>query len=156
MSVSNRALRARAQSRRLLAFAALGLMSSLAPAAYPDKPIKIMVPWSPGGATDQIARLLAPPLSQAMGVPVIVENKAGAGGVVSRIDADGRVLTQRLGDADLKAIHIAPSDDYSGLGYASGVGGQIWITEDSGWTWKKGPNVGRTILGVDEIGLGHN
>lgn len=81
---------------------------------------------------------------------------AGAGGVVSRIDADGRVLTQRLGDADLKTIHIAPSVDYSGLGYASGVGGQIWITEDSGWTWKKGPNVGRTILGVDEIGLGHN
>lgn len=81
---------------------------------------------------------------------------AGAGGVVSRIDADGRVLTQRLGDADLKTIHIAPSDDYSGLGYAAGVGGQVWITEDSGWTWKKGPKVNGTVLGVDEIGLGHN
>jgi photosystem II stability/assembly factor-like uncharacterized protein len=81
---------------------------------------------------------------------------AGAGGLISRIDADGRVLTQRLGTADLKTIHIAPSDDYTGLGYAAGVGGQVWITEDSGWTWKKGPNVGRTVLGVDEIGLGHN
>jgi len=81
---------------------------------------------------------------------------AGAGGVVSRVDADGRVLTQRLGEADLKTIHIAPSDDYTGLGYAAGVGGQVWITEDSGWTWKKGPNVGRTVLGADEIGLGHN
>lgn len=81
---------------------------------------------------------------------------AGAGGVVSRIDADGRVLTQRLGDLDLKTIHIAPSDDYSGAGYAAGVGGQVWITEDSGWTWKMGPNVGRTVLGADEIGLGHN
>jgi photosystem II stability/assembly factor-like uncharacterized protein len=81
---------------------------------------------------------------------------AGAGGVVSRIDADGRVLTQRVGNADLKTLHIAPSDDYSGLGYAAGEGGQIWITEDSGWTWKLGPNVGRTVLGADEIGLGHN
>ncbi len=81
---------------------------------------------------------------------------AGAHGVLSRIDADGRVLTQRLGDFDLKTIHIAPSDDYGGLGFAAGVGGQVWITEDSGWTWKMGPNVGRTVLGADEIGFGHN
>lgn len=81
---------------------------------------------------------------------------AGANGVVSRIDRDGRVLTQHLGTSDLKTIHIAPSDDYTGLGYAAGEGGQVWITEDSGWTWKKGPNLGRTVLGADEIGFGHN
>ncbi len=81
---------------------------------------------------------------------------AGEGGVVSRIDADGRVLTQRVGNANLKTIHITPSDDYTGLGYAAGEGGQVWITEDSGWTWKAGPNLGRTVLGADEIGLGHN
>jgi photosystem II stability/assembly factor-like uncharacterized protein len=80
----------------------------------------------------------------------------GDGGVVSRVDLEGRVLTQRLGTADLKAIHIAPSDDYTGRGYAAGVGGQIWITDDSGWTWTKGPNAGRTVLSVDEIGPGHN
>lgn len=81
---------------------------------------------------------------------------AGAGGAISRIDADGRVLTQRVGTANLRTIHIAPSDDYTGLGYAAGDGGQVWITEDSGWSWKLGPNVGRTVLGADEIGLGHN
>jgi tripartite-type tricarboxylate transporter receptor subunit TctC len=68
--------------RRMLILALMGLMGPAALAAYPDKPIKIMVPWAPGGATDQIARMLAQPLSQAMGVPVIVENKGGAGGVI--------------------------------------------------------------------------
>lgn len=80
----------------------------------------------------------------------------GAGGLVSRIDVDGRVISQRIGSADLKTIHVAPSDDYTGLGYAAGVGGQIWLTRDSGWTWEMGPNVGRTVLGADEIGFGHN
>ena len=80
----------------------------------------------------------------------------GDGGIVSRIATNGQVLTQHVGTADLKTIHIAPSDDYTGTGYAAGVGGQIWITQDSGWTWNQGPNVGRTVLGADEIGLGHN
>ena len=48
--------------------------------SYPDKPIKLIVPWAPGGATDQIGRTLAQALSHNMGVPVVVENKGGAGG----------------------------------------------------------------------------
>lgn len=80
----------------------------------------------------------------------------GSAGVVSRIDLEGRVLTQHVGSADLKALHIAPSDGYTGLGYAAGVGGQVWITEDSGWTWKPGPQAAGTVLGIDEIGFGHN
>lgn len=80
----------------------------------------------------------------------------GAAGVVSRIGTDGQVLTQRLGTADLKTVHVAPSDDYTGLGYAAGVGGQIYVTRDSGWTWELGPNVGHTVLAADEIGVGHN
>ena len=80
----------------------------------------------------------------------------GTHGVVSRVDRNDQVLTQYVGTADLKTIHIAESDDYTGTGYAAGVGGQIWITQDSGWTWTQGPNVGRTVLGADEIGDGHN
>jgi len=80
----------------------------------------------------------------------------GDNGVVSRIDDEGRVLTQHVGEATLMAVHISQSDDYSGVGYASGVGGQVWLTDDAGWTWTKGPNVGRTVLGVDQIGFGHN
>ncbi|WP_353431582.1 tripartite tricarboxylate transporter substrate binding protein [Polynucleobacter sp. MWH-UH23A] len=49
-------------------------------AAYPDKSIKFLVPWPPGGATDQVARILTVPLSKELGVSVFVENKGGAGG----------------------------------------------------------------------------
>lgn len=49
-------------------------------AQYPNKPIKLVVPYSPGGATDVIGRVLAQHLSPALGQQVIIENKAGAGG----------------------------------------------------------------------------
>jgi tripartite-type tricarboxylate transporter receptor subunit TctC len=63
------------------ALCALALFSGLAMAdTYPSKPIRFVVPWPAGGATDQVARILAQPLSQAMGVPVVVDNKGGAGG----------------------------------------------------------------------------
>jgi tripartite-type tricarboxylate transporter receptor subunit TctC len=49
-------------------------------AAYPDKSIKFLVPWPPGGATDQVARILAIPLTKELEVSIFVENKGGAGG----------------------------------------------------------------------------
>ena len=72
--------------RTLLAAAsalALGLAALPANAqGFPDKPIRMIVPWSPGGSTDIIGRTLAARVSQTSGQQVIVENKPGAGGAI--------------------------------------------------------------------------
>ena len=62
--------------------------------AYPNKPIKLQVPFAPGGTTDIVARVISEPLGKALGQSVIVENKAGGGGVVgatetARVAPDG-------------------------------------------------------------------
>jgi len=88
------------RSRRLIqcaAAAALALACSLAAAAFPDKPIRVVVPFPAGGATDLVARLLGFRLGQVLGQPVIVENRSGAGGnigadVVAKAAADGYTL----------------------------------------------------------------
>ena len=68
--------------QRLAALAVLGFAALAAQAAYPDKPVKIMIGFPAGGPLDAHARLLAERLGQVLGQPVIIDYKAGAGGTV--------------------------------------------------------------------------
>ncbi|MPZ42985.1 MAG: tripartite tricarboxylate transporter substrate binding protein [Betaproteobacteria bacterium] len=63
--------------------AALGLTAALCPAQeYPVKPVRMIIPYPPGGGTDFFARTLGAKLSEAFGQPVVMENRAGAAGVI--------------------------------------------------------------------------
>jgi tripartite-type tricarboxylate transporter receptor subunit TctC len=60
----------------------LATQAATAQPAWPDRPVKIMVPFSPGGSTDTLGRLIGRHLSEAFGQPFVIENKPGAGGMI--------------------------------------------------------------------------
>jgi tripartite-type tricarboxylate transporter receptor subunit TctC len=86
----------------LLLGAVLALPTAASAQAWPTKPIKIVVNFPPGGAADQIARTVSAPLQEALGQPVIVENKSGSGGnlgggAVAKSAPDGYTLLMSSG-----------------------------------------------------------
>ena len=87
--------------RRLLltgAAASLAVASFPARAAYPDKPVRLIVPWAPGGSTDAIARAMAQRMGETLGQTVLVDNRPGAAGQIgtdaaAKAAPDGYTLT---------------------------------------------------------------
>lgn len=82
--------------------------------SYPSKPIRYIVPFPPGGSSDLIARAIAPHMSQALGQPIVVENRPGAGGmigvdIVAKAPPDGHVIGLAAAGALSSNIHLYPS-----------------------------------------------
>jgi tripartite-type tricarboxylate transporter receptor subunit TctC len=94
----------------LVAFATFALLAGGAHAQYPNKPVKLVVPWPPGGAVDTLARLIQQTVSESLGQPIIIENKAGAAGaigsdIVAKSEPDGYTLLM----ASTSVISINPN-----------------------------------------------
>jgi tripartite-type tricarboxylate transporter receptor subunit TctC len=92
--------------RAALATAAATL--SLPARAFPDRPVRLVVPWPAGGVADALSRAIAPPMQQALGQPVVIENRPGAVGaiaaeLVARSPADGHTLF--VSNSDTHAIN---------------------------------------------------
>ena len=103
-----------------------------AQSSWPTKPVRIVVPFAPGGTTDILARSLAPELSKAFGQPFVIENRAGAGGnigadVVARAPADGYTLlmgtvgTHGINKALYSKMPFDPQKDFTPVTLVAGV-----------------------------------
>ena len=101
-------------------FAAVLASGATAQPAYPTKPVRLVVPFPPGGGADIVARLLAPQLQTAFGQTVFVENRAGAAGrlgtgVVAQAEADGHTLLVTTESSLVIAPHMGVTMSYDPL-----------------------------------------
>lgn len=109
--------------RAAIAVVGLGLALTAAAQTFPTQPVKIIVPQTPGGASDTLARVIGQKLSEKWGQPVVVENRAGAGGNigmegVARAAPDGTTLlmsysgTHAINGALYKKLPFDPVKDF--------------------------------------------
>ena len=117
--------------RRIALLTITGAMQCAA-AAYPEKPITLIVPWAPGGSTDIIARAIAEQLTKSLGQSVIVENRAGAAGnigsnIVAKARPDGYTLlvgsmsTHAMNPALIPNMPFKGAEDFTPIALVANV-----------------------------------
>ena len=123
---------ARAAVRALAVCAAAFAAAAPAAAAYPERPIRTVVPYAPGATTDALARLVGQSLQARLGQPVVVENRPGAGGTIgtdyaAKAPADGYTLLLgavgpvSVGRALYPSLPYDPQRDLAGVGTVGSV-----------------------------------
>ena len=127
------------------ALAALALCAGFAPAAlaqsYPNKPVKFVVPFSAGSATDNVGRILAQAMSDAWGQHITIENKAGANGilgaeVVKAAPADGYTFLVTTSTTQAANVHLYrklpydPVKDFTPIGKIGETGFILMVSND--------------------------
>lgn len=133
--------------RTLSAIAAVGLTAGMAHAqgsapAWPTKNIRYIVPFSPGGVSDGVARLMAEQLSARLGQSVIVENKPGVSGIVgtqlvARAEPDGytivggTITTHAVNPFFIKSLGYDPVKDFTPVGLVGMVSNALVVRADS-------------------------
>ena len=116
--------------------------------AWPDKPLKLVVPYPPGGLTDTLARSIAEPLAKALGQPIVIDNKPGVGTLlgaqaVARSPADGHTLlmatstTLGVSPALYRNGMIDPVRDFAPVSLVASVPFFLVAAADTGWLTAK-------------------
>ena len=99
---------------------------------YPNQPIRLIVPWPPGGGVDTSARIISQPLSERLGQSIVIDNRPGAGGnigteVAAKAKPDGYTLLMGSSSPNAINIHIYPklpfdpAKDFTSIAYVTAV-----------------------------------
>lgn len=106
--------------------AAMPIAGAQAQASYPDKPIRVIMPWAAGGPTDVVGRVVAVQMGEILGQPLVIETRAGASGTigaaqVAKAPADGYTLlmnpsVQGIYPAQFKSLSFDPIKDFRMVG----------------------------------------
>ncbi len=131
------------QRRQAFALAAAALpFATHAQGGYPDRPIRLIVPFAPGGSSDFVARIIQQPLGEALGQPVVIENRTGAAGNVgmeaaARAAPDGySVFVGNVGTLAInpavfgERLRVVPARDFAPIGLVSLTPDVLVVRED--------------------------
>lgn len=126
-------------TRRMVALVAISAWATVAAASdFPTKPVKIVVPYAPGGTTDVLARFLGQRLSENLGQPVVVDNRPGAAeavgaGIVAKSPADGYTLllstltTQAINPTLFPKLSFDASKELTAVGRVADVPAMVAV-----------------------------